>query len=126
MVCNCNNADQSNTIKFVKGTTVNLTFNFDTDISTYTGAEFTIRKNYDTTPVIDMTEGIEITENTINLELTPSDTNNFTEFLNGKDSASYIWGLDLLDEANNIRINVFPQTGQAAPLCIVYKHVVEG
>jgi len=123
MTCNCNNNIQDdNTIQFVKDTTVNLTFNFDEDISSYTSAEFVIRANYDTAPVIDKT--ISITEsNSLSVVLSPSETANFASFVNGKDSASYIWGLDLIDSVNNIRVNVFPQTGNSAPLCIVYKHV---
>ena len=122
MTCNCD-LQTENTIEFIKGTSVNLTFSFDEDISSYTSAEFVIRANYDTSPIID--KSIEITEtNTLNIELTPTETNNFTEFLNGKNSATYIWGLDLIDSVTGDRVNVFPKTGEAAPLCIVYKHVV--
>lgn len=124
MTCNCKNVpNDDNTIQFVVGTSVNLTFNFDEDISSYTNAEFAIRADYLSAPVIDKT--ISITEpDSLEIELTPSETANFTNFINGKNSATYIWGLDLVDTVNNVRINVFPQTGQPAPLCIVYKHVV--
>ena len=120
--CSCNSTD-NNTIQFIKGTTVNLSFDFDEDISTYSGAIFVIRKNYDTEPVIN--KEISITEaHTLNIELSKTETNNFTEFVNGKNSASYIWGLDIFDQDTNEQINVFPQVGEPAPLCIVYKHVV--
>lgn len=121
MTCNCFNND-NNVIQFVKGTTVNLSFDFDEDISSYTSAEFVIRKDYDNPIILDKTEGIE-NPNTIEISLTPTDTNIFDEFQNGKNSAQYIWGLDLIDSDAGIRVNVFPQTGEAAPLCIVYKHV---
>lgn len=120
MTCNCIN--ENNVIQFVKGTTVDLSFNFDEDISSYTSAEFVIRKNYDTPVILDKTVGID-SENTIDINLTPADTDDFNEFLNGKNSSQYIWGLDLIDSDNGIRVNVFPQTGEPAPLCIVYKHV---
>ena len=71
-------------------------------------------------------DDIEITEfgeNSLIVELTPEQTDLFNEFPNGQNSAKYIWGLDMIDSDNNLRINVFPQTGNAAPLCIVYKHV---
>lgn len=120
MTCNCINND--NVIQFVKGTTVNLSFDFDEDIRSYTSAEFVIRKDYETSVILDKTVIIE-DENIINITLTPTDTNVFNEFLNGKNSAKYIWGLDLIDSDEGIRVNVFPQTGEPAPLCIVYKHV---
>lgn len=121
MTCNCFMQNE-NTIQFIAGTSVNLTFSFDEDISSYTSAELVIRANYETAPVID--KPISITEtNEINVELTPAETANFTSFANGKNSASYIWGLDLLDSVTGDRVNVFPQTGEPAPLCIVYKHV---
>lgn len=122
MTCNCMNDD--NTIQFVKGTTVNLSFDFDEDISSYTSAEFAIRKNYETATILDKTVSVE-DSHTIDIALTPTDTNDFNEFLNGKNCANYIWGLDLIDSVNNVRVNVFPQTGEPAPLCIVYKHVIE-
>lgn len=123
MVCNCNNVqNDDNTIKFIAGTSVNLSFNFDEDISSYTSAEFVIRKDYQTTPVIE--KSIPVTESdALNIELMPSETENFTEFANGKNSATYIWGLDLLDSSTGDRVNVFPQTGNPAPLCVVFKHV---
>ena len=111
-----------NTIQFIAGTSVNLTFTFDEDISSYTSAEFVIRANYETTPVI--SKSIPVVEvDALNVELTPTETANFTSFANGKNSASYIWGLDLIDSVNNIRVNVFPLAGNGAPLCLVYKHV---
>lgn len=125
MVCNCNNTVNDNTIQFIAGTSVFLTFNFNEDISSYTGAVFTIRADYNTEPVINKSVTIE-NPNEVNIVLTPDKTSDFSDFQNGKNSATYIWGLDLIDSVNNIQINVFPQTGQAAPLCIVYKHVVEG
>jgi len=122
MTCNCFNND-NNVIQFVKGTTVNLSFDFDEDISSYTSAEFVIRADYLSEPIID--KSIPITaSNTLDIELTPAETANFTDFINGKNSATYIWGLDVLDSNADLRINVFPQTGCPAPLCIVYKHVV--
>lgn len=124
MTCNCKNVqNDDNTIQFVAGTSVSLTFNFDEDISSYTSAEFVIRADYLSEPIID--KSIPITEsNTLDIELTPAETANFTDFINGKNSATYIWGLDVLDSNADLRINVFPQTGCPAPLCIVYKHVV--
>ena len=122
MSCNCNCLNEDNTIKFVAGTSCDLSFDFDEDISSYTSAEFVIRANYAASPVINKTlTGLSGT--TLEVNLTPSDTAQFTEFQNGKNSATYIWGLDLIDSAQDIRINVFPQTGEPAPLCIVYKHV---
>lgn len=119
MVCNCMN--ENNVIEFVKGTTANITFNFDEDISTFTGANFGIAKNYGETPIIN--EDVEIKDNAVNVELSPEQTNLFNDFLNGKNSAQYKWWLDLIDNNAEIRINVFPQTGNPAPICIVYKHV---
>lgn len=121
MVCNCND---DNTIQFIKGTTVNLSFDFDEDISSYESAVFTIRADYSTSPVINKVL-TGFTDTTLNVVLTPTETNQFTEFQNGKNSAKYIWGLDLIDTDNNAVVNVFPKTGEPAPLCIVYKHVVE-
>ena len=119
--CSCN-AD-NNVIQFIKGTTVNLSFDFDEDISTYSNALFVIRKNYDANPVINKT--ITITEaNTLTIELSKTETDNFDDFENGKTSSTYIWGLDLVDNNTGEQINVFPQVGEPAPLCIVYKHVV--
>ena len=119
MTCNCN--CDKNVISFIKGTSFNVTFNFDEDISSYTGANFGIAKSYDDTPIIDLDLLIE--DNAVNVELTPAQTDLFTEFLNGKNSAQYKWWLDVIDDNAGIRVNVFPQTGEAAPLCIVYKHV---
>ena len=123
MTCNCNNMENiGNIIQFIAGTSVNLTFDFDEDISSYTSANFVIRADYNVTPVINKSISITGT-NTLNVELTPTETANFTTFANGKNSASYIWGLDLLDSVTGAVVNVFPQTGEPAPLCIVYKHV---
>lgn len=121
MTCNCNCVDENNVIQFVKGTSANINFSFDEDISSYTGANFGIAKSYDETPVIN--KDLTIEENSVEVTLSPDETNLFTEFLNGKNNAKYIWWLDLIDSNAGIRINVFPQTGEPAPLCIVYKHV---
>ena len=123
MTCNCNNfCNDDNTIQFIVGTSVNLSFDFDEDISSYTSAQFVIRADYQTVPVINKT--FSVTEaNTLNIELTPTETASFTNFANGKNSATYIWGLDLIDSSTGEIVNVFPQTGHPAPLCIVYKHV---
>ncbi|MBO7735026.1 MAG: hypothetical protein J6S67_20860 [Methanobrevibacter sp.] len=123
MTCNCNNMQTENVIRFVAGTTVNLHFNFDEDISTYTVAKFVIRADYTSAPIINKTVSISDAY-TLDIELTPDETENFTNFDNGKNSATYIWGLDVLDTTENIQINVFPKTGNPAPLCVVYKHVI--
>jgi hypothetical protein len=114
--------DENAIIRFVKGTSVNLAFEFDEDISSYTGAEFVIKKDYNTPAVITKTI-TDFEPHSFEVELTPQETEFSTEFLNGKNSAEYIWGLDILDSENDLRINVFPQTGSPAPKCIVYKHV---
>ena len=122
MGCNCNCAND-NVIQFIAGTTVNLSFDFDEDISSYTSAKFVIRANYETAPVINKT--INVTEAyKLNVKLTTTETSGFTDFQNGKNTATYIWGLDLLDSNTGDQINVFPQIGEPAPLCIVEKHVV--
>lgn len=119
--CSCNS--DNNVIQFIKGTTVNLSFDFDEDLSTYTNAIFVIRKDYDIEPIINKT--VSITEAfKLNIPLSKTETNDFVKFDNGKNSATYIWGLDILDNNTNEQIPVFPQAGEAAPLCIVYKHVV--
>lgn len=118
---NCNCSSDENVIKFIKGTSVSLKFNFVEDISTYTGAEFVISKDYGLPAIITKTI-TEFENNSINIELTPDDTNLFN-IGNPNNSASYLWALDLLDSVTGLRVNVFPKTGQAAPLCIVYKHV---
>lgn len=121
MVCNCKCADDT-TIKFIRGTSAYLRFVFNvSDLSSFAGVNLTIRKDYNITPVIDKTIS-DLSGNYVLIALTPDETALFNEFLNGKNSASYIWGLDLLVNENE-RINVFPKTGNAAPLCIVYKHV---
>lgn len=124
--CNSNNNDNNTVIQFIAGTTVNLSFDFDEDISSYTDAKFVIRSDYDTTPVINKTIQIDSESpiTILNIQLTPEETALFTQFANGKNNATYIWGLDLIDSANNIQVNVFPKTGNPAPLCIVYKHVI--
>lgn len=119
MACNCLN--ENNVIQFIKGTTANISFTFDEDISSYNSAVFGIAKNYGDTPIVEKT--ITVTDSTIDVELTPTDTDNFIEFLNGKNSTKYYWWLDLVDSDNNVVTNVFPHTGEPAPLCIVYKHV---
>ena len=126
MVCECNNNinNDDSTIQFIAGTSFTLTVNFTEDISSYPNAIFAIRADYATAPVIQKT--ISVTEaNSLDITLSPSETALFTDFKNGKNSAAYIWGLDLADSDNNIQVNVFPQTGNPAPLCIVYKHVIE-
>lgn len=121
MTCNCNNADNT-TIKFIRGTSAYIRFVFNvSDLSSFLGVNLTIRKNYETTPIIDKTIS-NLEGNNVLIELTPDETALFTEFLNGKNSAQYIWGLDLLINGDE-RVNIFPQTGNPAPLCIVYKHV---
>lgn len=120
MSCNCN--IDENVLQITAGTTYTNTFTFDEDISSYSGAIFTIRKDYQTAPVIQL--NLSITDpHTIDLTIDKTETANFTDFQNGKNSASYIWGLDLYDTTDNLQVNVFPVTGEPAPLCIVYKHV---
>ena len=120
---NCSCAADNNVIQFIMGTTVNLSFDFDEDISTYTDAKFVIRKNYDSAPIINKT--ISITEaHQVNIQIEKTETENYNDFENEKTSATNIWGLDLLDSNTGEQINVFPQVGEAAPLCIIYKHVV--
>jgi hypothetical protein len=122
MSCNCNQCIDD-TIRFIIGTTVNLNIVFEEDISTYTSARFTIRKDYETEPILNKT--IAITEeHSINVNLTPADTELFNIFERNKNSAQYIWGLDVIDSNTGAIINVFPQAGNPAPLCISYKHVV--
>ena len=122
MNCNCNNT-KNYLIQITAGTTFSATVVFDEDISDYTSALFTIRANYDVEPVINKT--FEITDETsININLTKAETALFTDFEEGKSRATYIWGLDLADD-NGVQINVFPQTGNTAPTCFVWKHVVE-
>lgn len=120
MSCNCN--IDENVLQITAGTTYTNTFTFEEDISSYSGAIFTIRKDYQTAPVIQL--NLSITDpHTIDLTIDKTETANFTDFQNGKNSASYIWGLDLYDTTDNLQVNVFPVTGEPAPLCIVYKHV---
>lgn len=121
MFCNCNCSDNT-TIKIIRETTASFLFVFNvSDLSSFAGLQFTIRKNYETAPIIN--ENITgLSGNEIIVTLPPNKTALFTEFQNGKNSAQYIWGLDLLTNNGQI-INIFPQTGNPAPLCIVYKHV---
>ena len=122
MTCNC--LCPESTILCTQGTSLSITFNFDTDISTFKSADFVIRKNFTQEPVIIKT--IEISGNpSITINLTPEDTRLLNDFKNGENQASYIWGFDLVDEEANVRVNVFPLTGDPAPLFIVYRHVAE-
>ena len=123
MTCNCNCTD-NNTIEIVIGTTTLITFEFDESINGFTKAEFAIRKDYNVEPVVFKTI-TDLQGTSLDLEIAPVDTIDKFVFNNGKNSASYIWGLDLINENNGERFNVFPQTGNPAPLCIVFKHVVE-
>ena len=122
MSCNCNQCIDD-TIRFIIGTTVNLNFVFEEDISTYTSARFAIRKDYETEPILNKTITIN-DEHNINVNLTPADTSLFNTFERNKTSAQYIWGLDVIDSDIGAIINVFPQAGNPAPLCIAYKNVV--
>lgn len=117
MVCNCN----ENIIKCTRGTSLNLTFTFEDDLTGYS-ALFVVRKNYQTEPSITI-DIPSITGNTFDVNLTPVDTNNLTEFKNGENQASYIWGLDLINA--NSRISAFPVSGDSAPLFLAYRHVAE-
>ena len=122
MQCNCLTPEI--TILCTRGTSLSITFNFDTDISTYKSADFVIRKNYDTEPAL--IKSIELNgEQSFTVLLAPEDTEVLNDFENGKNQASYIWGLDLIDEEINVRTNSFPLTGNPAPLFIVYKHAAE-
>lgn len=121
MSCTCKETDNT-TIEFIRGTSAYLRFVFNVpDLSSFLGLNLTIRKDYNTVPVIDKTIS-NLEGNNVLVELTPDETALFTEFLNGKNSARYIWGLDLLVNGDE-RVNIFPKTGNPAPLCIVYKHV---
>ena len=117
---NCNNIDKS-VIMFVRGTTVNLKFTFNIDISSFDSAQFTIRKDYKTAPVINKTVS-GFNENILLITLSNEETTQFNEFTNGQNFAQYIWGLNL--SKDDEITNVFPQTGKPAPLCIVQKNVV--
>lgn len=123
MVCTCKETDNT-TIKIIRETTAYFLFVFNvSDLSSFAGLQFTIRKNYETEPIIN--ENITgLSGNEITVTLPPNKTALFTEFQNGKNSAQYIWGLDLLTDDGQV-INIFPKTGEPAPLCIVYKHVPE-
>ena len=122
MTCNCN--IDSNTVLCTQGTSLVLTVKFDNDISTYKTAEFVVRKNFNSTPVISKIIDIEGLQE-LTIELTPEDTKALNDFNNGASQASYIWGLDLVDDEIGTRVSVFPKTGETAPLFIVYRHVVE-
>ena len=121
MHCNCNTPE--NTILCTQGTSCSITFEFDTDISSFKKAVFAVRKDYNTAPAI-LKEITDFTAKTINLILAPEDTATIT-FRNGENQSVCIWGLDLEDEETNTIVNVFPATGEHAPLFVVYKHVVE-
>ena len=117
MNCNCD----ENTILGTEGTTLALAFNFGEDISSFTKALFVVRKNADTAPVIAKTI-TELNNGAIEVTLTADEMSNFV-FEPNKNQAKYIWGLDLMDSAT--RINIFPKTGDSAPLFVVYKHIAE-
>lgn len=117
MNCSCD----ENTILCTEGTTLNLYFNFNENISVFDKAVFVVRKNADSIPVITKTI-TELKEDSAEVELSPTDTSKFV-FDNNKNQATYIWGLDLL--GGTTRINVFPKTGESAPLFVVYKHIAE-
>lgn len=124
---NCNCVKDNTVIKFIRGTSVYIRFVFNVeDLSSFYGVKFTIRKNYETAPIIVKTK-TGLSGNRVVVKLYLSDTVLFNEFLNGKNSAQYIWGLDLIIDSNNPSaiVNIFPKTGMPAPLCIVYKNVVE-
>ena len=123
MSCNCNNQIIDNTIQFVVGTTVNLTIEFEEDISNFTSGQLTIRKDYNSEPILN--KSVSITDSHIvKVELDTTDTGLFTEFERNKNSAQYIWGFDVVDSKTGVVINVFTKTVEHAPYCIVYKHVV--
>lgn len=119
---NCNCCNEENTIKAVVGHTCNIEFTFDIELSDYSSANFVVRKSFDKVPVINKTI-TELNGNTLGLELTPAEMSVFTEFENGKNQASYIWGLDFIDSENNIIVPAFPNVGEHAPSFIVYKSV---
>lgn len=123
MNCSCNNTDDT-LIEITAGTTFSISVEFDEDISDFTQALFTIRANYETYPVINKAFNI-VNSRSVDISLTKNETAEFIDFTSGKSRMSYIWGLDLIDEGGT-EINVFPQTGKPAPLCFVYRHVVEG
>lgn len=125
MICNCNSNNNTvaddTVLEFIKGTTFTALINFIDDVSDYNTAAFTIRKNYNSDPIINKT--FSIANNAVNIELSKDETNLFNDFENGKNSISCIWGLNIIDALGNV-INVFPKTGENAPLCIVFKNVV--
>ena len=56
MNCNCDCSADNTTIRFIRGTSCNLLFKFNVkELSSFEGVNFTIRKDYNTTPVIDKT-----------------------------------------------------------------------
>ena len=129
MACKCNISSESTTIKFIRGTSVTVVFKFNvSDLSTFKGVKFAIRKNYQTDPIIEKTI-TSLSGDSVTVVLNLNDTGLFTDalFQNGKNSVQYIWGLDLIVNDNTPPqiINIFPKTGEAAPLCIIYKNVVE-
>lgn len=122
MVCNCKCNNDKTTIKFIRGTTCNLLFKFNVpDLSGFEGVNFTIRKDYESVPIIDKTI-TGLSGDSVEITLNPTETNLFDTFLNGQNSSQYIWGLDLIIDDTQ-RLNIFPKTGNAAPICVVYKHV---
>jgi hypothetical protein len=125
MSCNC--TKDNAVIEFIRETSAYIRFVFNVeDLSSFEGVKFTIRKDYKTNPILEKTI-TNLADNSVLVELTPAETALFTEFQNGKNSAQYIWGLDLILDSTNPKaiINIFPKTGMPAPLCIVYKNVVE-
>ena len=128
MSCKCNCSTDDTTIKFIRETTAALKFEFNvSDLSSFYGVHFTIRKDYKTAPIIDKTI-TGLSGDSVSIVLKPEDTALFIDslFQNGKNSLQYIWGLDLIVNNDTPEIvNIFPETGKAAPLCIVYKNVVE-
>ena len=120
--CNCNENVDQNVIMFVRGTSVNIKFTFNVDVSAYDSAQFTIRKDYQNLPVINKTI-TDFSEDIIILMLEPEETDLLNDFINGQSFSQYIWGLNLIKDGQIT--NVFPQTGSPAPICIVQKNVVE-
>lgn len=117
MNCNCD----ENTILCTEGTSLSLRFDFGEDISSFTNAIFVVRKNADSKPVIAKTVS-GLVGNGVDIALTPAEMENFT-FDANKNQATYIWGLDLMDATT--RVNIYPKTGEVAPLFVVYKHIAE-
>lgn len=124
MGCGCNsNNTNDNTLKITIGTTYNFSVEFNEDITDFTQAIFTIRADYDSYPVIN--KAFDTLRRSVNISLTKQETALLANFPSCKNRANYIWGLDLINN-DGIEINIFPQTGEPAPACYVYRHVVEG